>query len=113
MIVKLSHRPRRPPLFVAVAARRPPPNALLSLRISCCRCLPCRAAVAFVVVPPLASSGMAERQKEWQNGRVAEMAAYVLFMVHTNSNDNNDDNNNDDTLIFYITDLVVDYLGIT
>ncbi len=30
MIVKLSHRPRRPPLFVAVAACRPPPDALLS-----------------------------------------------------------------------------------
>jgi hypothetical protein len=42
-------------------------------------------------------AGMAERQKEWQNGRMAEMATYVLFMVHT------DDNN---TLIFYITDSV-------
>jgi hypothetical protein len=29
-------------------------------------------------------AGMAERQKEWQNGRMAEMATYVLFMVHGN-----------------------------
>ncbi len=43
-------------------------------------------------------AGMAERQKEWQNGRMAEVATYVLFMVHA------DDNNDDDTLIFYITD---------
>ncbi len=43
---------------------------------------------------------MVERQKEWQNGRMAEMATYVLFMVHTDD-DNNED---DDTLIFYITD---------
>jgi hypothetical protein len=64
------------------------------------RCLPCHAAAAFVVAPPLASSGMVERQKEWQNGRMAEMATYVLFMVHTD----NDDNNDDDTLILYITD---------
>jgi hypothetical protein len=27
-------------------------------------------------------AGMAERQKEWQNGRMAEMVTYVLFMVH-------------------------------
>jgi hypothetical protein len=40
-------------------------------------------------------AGMAERQKEWQNGRMAEMAAYVLFMVHADDGD---------TLIFYITD---------
>ncbi len=45
-------------------------------------------------------AGMAERQKEWQNGRTAEMATYVLFMVHTNDDDDDDD----DTLIFYITD---------
>jgi hypothetical protein len=38
-------------------------------------------------------AGMAERQKEWQNGRMAEMATYVLFMVHANADDN-------DTLIF-------------
>ena len=37
-------------------------------------------------------AGMAERQKEWQNGRMAEMATYVLFMVHAD--------NDDDTLIF-------------
>jgi hypothetical protein len=40
-------------------------------------------------------AGMAEWQKEWQNGRMAEMATYVLFMVHTDD---------DDTLIFYITE---------
>ncbi len=45
-------------------------------------------------------AGMAERQKEWQNGRMAEMATYVLFMVHADD---------DDTLIFYITELL-DYL---
>jgi hypothetical protein len=33
-------------------------------------------------------AGMAEWQKEWQNGRMAEMATYVLFMVHTD--DDND-----------------------
>ncbi len=33
---------------------------------------------------------MAERQKEWQNGRMAEMDTYVLFMVHTDT-DNTDD----------------------
>ena len=27
-------------------------------------------------------AGMAERQKEWQNGKMAEMDTYVLFMVH-------------------------------
>ncbi len=41
-------------------------------------------------------AGMGERKKEWQNGRMAEMATYILFMVHAN---------NDDTLVFYITDL--------
>ena len=40
-------------------------------------------------------AGMVERQKEWQNGRMAELATYVLFMVHAND---------DDTLIFYITE---------
>ncbi len=45
---------------------------------------------------------MAERQKEWQNGRMAEMATYVLFMVHTDDDDDDDDDN--DTLIFYITE---------
>jgi hypothetical protein len=39
-------------------------------------------------------AGMAEWQKEWQNGRMAEMDTYVLFMVHA-----------DDTLIFYITEF--------
>ncbi len=46
-------------------------------------------------------AGMVERQKEWQNGRMAEMATYLLFMVYTND----DDDDNDDTLIFYITDV--------
>ncbi len=40
-------------------------------------------------------AGMAERQKEWQNGKMAEVATYVLFMVHANTD-------NDDTLIFYL-----------
>ncbi len=31
------------------------------------------------------ADGMAEWQKEWQNGRMAGMATYVLFMVHTNT----------------------------
>jgi hypothetical protein len=43
--------------------------------------------------------GMVERQKEWQNSRIAEMATYVLFMVDTNEDDDDDDN----TLIFYIS----------
>jgi hypothetical protein len=38
------------------------------------------------------AAGMAEWQKEWQNGRMAGMATYVLFMVHTDT---------DTTLIFY------------
>ncbi len=45
-------------------------------------------------------AGMAERQKEWQNGRMAEMATYILFMVHTNDDEDTDN----DTLIFYITE---------
>jgi hypothetical protein len=44
----------------------------------------------------MADNGMAEWQKEWQNGQMAGMAAYVLFMVHT-------DTDTDTTLIFYIT----------
>ncbi len=36
-------------------------------------------------------AGMAEWQKEWQNGKMAEMATYVLFLVHTDD-DTNDDN---------------------
>ncbi len=35
-------------------------------------------------------AGMGERQKEWQNGRMAEMATYVLFMVHTDTDDDTD-----------------------
>jgi hypothetical protein len=45
------------------------------------------------------ADGMAEWQKEWQNGRMAGMATYVLFMVHTNT-----DTDTDTTLIFYITE---------
>ncbi len=45
-------------------------------------------------------AGMAEGQKEWQNGRMAEVATYVLFMVHADDDD-------DDTLIFYITDKLI------
>ncbi len=47
------------------------------------------------------ADGMAEWQKEWQNGRMAGIDTYVLFMVHTNNTDNDDDNdnnNNDDTI---------------
>ncbi len=44
-------------------------------------------------------AGMAEWQKEWQNGKMAEMDTYVLFMVHADTDDDDDDN--DDTLIFY------------
>ncbi len=46
-------------------------------------------------------AGMAEWQKEWQNGKMAEMDTYVLFMVHTDTDDDTDDNI---TLIFYIED---------
>ena len=35
--------------------------------------------------------GMAERQKEWQNGRMAEMDTYVLFMVHADTDTDTDD----------------------
>jgi hypothetical protein len=38
------------------------------------------------------ADGMAEWQKEWQNGQMAGMATYILFMVHTDT---------DTTLIFY------------
>ena len=31
------------------------------------------------------ADGMAEWQKEWQNGRMAGMDTYVLFMVHTDT----------------------------
>ncbi len=43
-------------------------------------------------------AGMVEGQKEWQNGKMAEVATYVLFMVHADTDDDDDD---DDTLIFY------------
>jgi hypothetical protein len=32
-------------------------------------------------------AGMAEWQKEWQNGKMAEMDTYVLFMVRANTDD--------------------------
>ncbi len=32
-------------------------------------------------------AGMAVRRKEWQNSRMAEMATYVLFTVHTHTDD--------------------------
>ncbi len=35
-------------------------------------------------------AGMAERQKEWQNGRMAEMDTYVLFMVHADTDTDDD-----------------------
>jgi hypothetical protein len=44
-------------------------------------------------------AGMAEWQKEWQNGKMAEMDTYLLFMVHADTD--NDDDDDDDTLIFY------------
>ena len=40
---------------------------------------------------------MAEQQKEWLNSRMAEMATYVLFMVHTDNYTDTDDDDNDDT----------------
>jgi hypothetical protein len=36
------------------------------------------------------ADGMGEWQKEWQNGRMAEMDTYVLFIVHANTDDTND-----------------------
>jgi hypothetical protein len=48
-------------------------------------------------------AGMGEWQKEWQNGKMAEMDTYVLFMVHADD-DNDDDDDDDDTLIFYSID---------
>ena len=36
------------------------------------------------------NGGMAEWQKEWQNGRMAAIATYVLFMVHADTNDDTD-----------------------
>jgi hypothetical protein len=40
------------------------------------------------------ADGMSEWQKEWQNGQMAGMATYVLFMVHADTNNNTDE---DDT----------------
>ncbi len=42
-------------------------------------------------------AGMAEQRKEWLNSRMAEMATYVLFMVHTVDYTDTDDNDNEDT----------------
>ncbi len=36
------------------------------------------------------ADGMAEWQKEQQSGRMAGIATYVLFMVHTNDTDDDD-----------------------
>jgi hypothetical protein len=36
------------------------------------------------------ADGMEEWQKEWQNGRMAEMDTYVLFMAHANTDDTDD-----------------------
>ena len=41
-------------------------------------------------------AGMAEQRKEWPNSRLAEMATYVLFMVHTDNYTDTDDDNNED-----------------
>ncbi len=43
------------------------------------------------------NGGMAEQRKEWLNSRMAEIATYVLFMVHTNEDTDTDDDNDDDT----------------
>ncbi len=45
-----------------------------------------------------------EWQKEWQNGRMAEMDTYVLFMVHAD-----DDDTDNDSLIFYIIDKPIEW----
>jgi hypothetical protein len=46
-------------------------------------------------------AGMAERQKEWLNGRNwIQNDTYVLFTVHADDDDDTDD----DTLIFYSID---------
>ncbi len=41
-------------------------------------------------------AGMAEWRKEWQNGKMVEMATYVLFTVHTDDDDDDGDDDNDD-----------------
>jgi hypothetical protein len=43
----------------------------------------------------MADDRMAEGQKEWQNGRMAGMATYVLFMVHTDTNTDTDTDTTD------------------
>ncbi len=42
-------------------------------------------------------AGMAVWRKEWQNSRMAEMATYVLFMVHTDDDTDDTDDDTDDT----------------
>jgi hypothetical protein len=42
------------------------------------------------------ADGMAEWQKKWQNGRMAGMATYILFTVHTDNDDDDDDEDDDD-----------------
>ncbi len=50
-------------------------------------------------------AGMTVWRKEWQNSRMAEMATYVLFTVHTDKDD--DEDNDDDTLVFYSIDVII------
>ncbi len=42
-------------------------------------------------------AGIAEQRKEWLNSRLAEMATYVLFTVHTDDDTDTDNDDNDDT----------------
>jgi hypothetical protein len=42
-------------------------------------------------------AGMAEWQKEWQNGRMTEMDTYVLFMVHADTDTDTDTNTDTNT----------------
>ncbi len=41
-------------------------------------------------------AGTTVRRKEWQNSRMAEMATYVLFTVHTDDDDDDDNDDDDD-----------------
>ncbi len=51
--------------------------------------------------------GMAEWQKKWQNGKMAEMDTYVLFMVHADTDNNTND---DKALIFYLLIALFDHM---
>ena len=53
-------------------------------------------------------AGMVEQWKEWLNSRMAEMATYVLLMVHTKDDTNTDD---DDDTIFYGIDQSLWHIG--